>query len=240
MDDYSSSHTGDGRGRIYDDRYARGHTGAMWTIVEKPLLEKIFDEHGGGKITCLDFACGTGRITELLAPRFGSVVGVDISADMLEEAREKVIDTEFVQGNLIADPGLVGTFDVVASFRFFPNAEPDLRRTAFTALCTHLKPGGLMIVNNHQNEASLLGKLRRLRPGKVRPFLDPEEIPSLMADNGLELVKRIGFGFIPVWREWGLLPAATRANFERRRITEGDGANKALNIIYIARKMTQE
>ncbi len=40
--------------------------GPLW------LLAELFAEYGGADKTCLDFACGTGRITSLLEPSFGS------------------------------------------------------------------------------------------------------------------------------------------------------------------------
>ena len=43
--------------------------------------------------TILDLGCGTGRFSECLASRFGAcVVGVDPSAKMLEQARQKQQD----------------------------------------------------------------------------------------------------------------------------------------------------
>ena len=48
----------------------------------------------------LDFGCGAGRVTRALANRFGHVVGVDISEEMLRLARRDLVDlptVEFLQ-----------------------------------------------------------------------------------------------------------------------------------------------
>lgn len=44
--------------------------------------------------TCVDLACGTGSVTKLLAERGYSVVGVDMSEEMLTEAQQKVMDLD--------------------------------------------------------------------------------------------------------------------------------------------------
>jgi SAM-dependent methyltransferase len=41
-----------------------------------------------GHQTALDFGCGVGRLTRALAPRFDSVTGIDISATMIQRARD--------------------------------------------------------------------------------------------------------------------------------------------------------
>jgi len=45
-------------------------------------LEVAFDFHGAA----LDFGCGVGRLTQAIARRFESTVGVDISAEMIRKA----------------------------------------------------------------------------------------------------------------------------------------------------------
>ena len=44
--------------------------------------------------TCVDLACGTGSVTEILARRGLDVTGVDMSEEMLTVAMEKVMDME--------------------------------------------------------------------------------------------------------------------------------------------------
>ena len=55
-------------------------------------LEGLFgrlaaDPRGG---TCVEVGCGPGRMTDLLAERFDRVVAVDVSAKMLDQARQRV------------------------------------------------------------------------------------------------------------------------------------------------------
>jgi SAM-dependent methyltransferase len=208
----------------------------VWEQIEKPLLNDLFAEYGGRELSCLDFACGTGRITSLLEPVFGRVTGLDISSDMLAEARSKCPSSEFVHGDLTVDETLVGEFDVVTSFRFFPNAEAGLRVRAMEVLTQHVKPGGTMIVNNHQNACSLLGRIRSFSPGSRREFMKPDELPSLLERFGLQVERTIGFAFIPVWRDWAVIPVGVRVGIEKKLVTEGRGLTMALNLVHVAKK----
>ena len=208
----------------------------MWDHVEKPLLAEIFCRYGGRERSCLDFACGTGRITSLLEPYFGSVTGLDISGDMLAEARDKCPTAEFIEGDLTVKEDLIGEFDVVTSFRFFPNAEPGLRARVLEVLVKHVKPGGVMIVNNHQNAHSLLGRMRSIAPGPRRDFMKPNELPLLLERHDLRIVHTVGFSFVPVWLDWSLIPCGLRVAIEKNLITEGRGLGMALNLVHVAIK----
>jgi SAM-dependent methyltransferase len=56
---------------------------------ESAALERLL---GPGDGRCLDLACGTGLPTEAVARLGWSVVGVDVSADLLEVARERGLE----------------------------------------------------------------------------------------------------------------------------------------------------
>ena len=64
----------------------------------------------------LDFACGTGRILDVLAPLARDVTGLDIAASMLAEAARLVPRARLVQGDLTRDPLGLGPFELVSTF----------------------------------------------------------------------------------------------------------------------------
>ena len=72
----------------------------------------LVDSYGPGSV--LDAGCGTGRVAIELSRRGHQVVGVDVDEAMLESARAKAPDLEWVRGDL-ADPELDfgRPFDVV-------------------------------------------------------------------------------------------------------------------------------
>ncbi|MFW5958954.1 MAG: class I SAM-dependent methyltransferase, partial [Natronomonas sp.] len=90
----------------------------------------------------LEVACGTGRFTVRIAERGANIVGVDISAAMLEQGRTKAQTTgvestiEFILGDAARLPFPDDHFDSVFAMRFFHLADDpvtfmrELRRVA--------------------------------------------------------------------------------------------------------------
>jgi SAM-dependent methyltransferase len=66
--------------------------------VEEPIIHEILDALAAGN--ALDAACGTGRYAGYLAARGHQVVGVDSSPEMLDRARARVPQGEFLLGDL--------------------------------------------------------------------------------------------------------------------------------------------
>lgn len=76
-------------GQVYADQYDLLY-GDKDYEAECDMLEEAFRRYGEGSIqTILDLGCGTGNHAIPLSQRGYQVTGVDISADMLEHARQK-------------------------------------------------------------------------------------------------------------------------------------------------------
>ncbi|MFC4987945.1 MULTISPECIES: class I SAM-dependent methyltransferase [Saliphagus] len=110
----------------YDDkRFSRG--GRLIDRREKRALLEAVGPVEGREI--LEIACGTGRFTTMLARRGADVVGLDISAAMLRQGREKarragVADhLEFLRGDAGRLPFPDDHFDTVVAMRFFHLAD---------------------------------------------------------------------------------------------------------------------
>lgn len=112
----------DARAREYDDvwlgrgRFA-GRYGSDWFEEVTNLLGRIASLPAA---KTLDVACGTGFLTRHL---HGDVVGLDQSAQMLDEARQKVPDAEFVQGDALELPFPDGSFDRLHTSFFYGHLE---------------------------------------------------------------------------------------------------------------------
>ncbi|MFC4544218.1 class I SAM-dependent methyltransferase [Halosolutus amylolyticus] len=110
----------------YDDkRFSRG--GQLIDRREKEaVLDAIVPVEGKN---VLEIACGTGRFTVMLAERGADVVGLDISAAMLQQGRQKVQDAdlagtlEFLRGDAGRLPFPDDHFDIVIAMRFFHLAD---------------------------------------------------------------------------------------------------------------------
>ncbi|HEY2214806.1 MAG TPA: class I SAM-dependent methyltransferase [Acidimicrobiales bacterium] len=95
----------------------------------------------------LDAGCGTGRVAIELRQRGCHVVGVDLDASMLERARQKAPDIEWVQADL-ADPGLslADPFDLILlAGNVLIFVEPGTEGDVISNLTRHLAPGGLLV-----------------------------------------------------------------------------------------------
>jgi ubiquinone/menaquinone biosynthesis methyltransferase len=93
---------------------------------------------------CLDIACGTGDLCELLAAKYpdAEVVGLDLTEKMLDVARVRICDPRvtFRAGDMCRMDFPDGSFDVVTGGYALRNA-PDLHQ-ALEEIRRVLKPGG--------------------------------------------------------------------------------------------------
>lgn len=93
----------------------------------------------------LDAGCGTGRVGRELARRGIEVVGVDIDPDMLETARRKAPEVEWLVADL-ATVDLGRTFGaIVMAGNVMIFLAPDSEGAVVANLARHLSPGGVLI-----------------------------------------------------------------------------------------------
>ena len=122
------------------------HRKMVWEFEQATLLRILRTEFRSGAPSHLDFATGTGRVLHLLSPEVASSTGADISESMLAVARENTPEARIVHGDITREPMLEDeTFDLITSFRFFPNAEQALRQEVINELVTRLSPDGCLV-----------------------------------------------------------------------------------------------
>ena len=213
-DDYRSSHATADAAMEYERTYEAGYYAALWTKLEKPLVEATLRSLGGPQKKCLDFACGTGRITNIAAEHFAEVVGVDVSEAMLALAR--CPDNVRLQHIDMTRRSLGETFDVVTAFRFFLNAEPLLREQALQAICKHLTEGGRLVCNVQMNATSPTGIASRIANrfprSKQRHTMSIDEQSTLLRSAGFIVEQITPYGYLP--RPGSLLPKLCEACLE--------------------------
>jgi len=129
------------RGAAYDRRFDDLAAGGIDVHGEAALV----DSYGPGSV--LDAGCGTGRVAIELSRRGHEVLGVDVDPAMLEAARAKAPDLDWVEGDL-TDPELeLGrTFDIVVMagnvLIFVP---PGTQGRAIANAARWLVPGGRLV-----------------------------------------------------------------------------------------------
>jgi SAM-dependent methyltransferase len=199
---YLDSHKAPGKGRSYDRDYSTDPLLRYLWQEEQAVLDRILaDYYASTPVDLLDFACGTGRVAGALEDRVRSATGIDVSESMLEVARAKLHRTELINANLLDECVLEGReFNLITAFRFFANAERELRRGALRALEPLLTEDGYFVFNNHQNLGAMYSRLaqahHRLRHRRPYVTLSLGECEKLLAEVGLEIERIYPLGLL--------------------------------------------
>lgn len=111
-------------------------------------LDELLGQFGFNGSSVLDLACGTGRVSRILAKKGYEVVGVDGSVAMVEEAIKRTPggEAEYVCQRM-EELSLGRRFDLVVSFFDSLNylTDPADLRQCCIRVAEHLNPGGLFI-----------------------------------------------------------------------------------------------
>ena len=151
----------------------------------------------------LDACCGTGDLAVAAARAGGKVTGVDFSKPMLERARLKAPEIEWVEGDALALPFADDSFDAATvgfGVRNLADLELGLRE-----LRRVLRPGGRLAILEITRPQGLLAPFYRLwfdgvipvagkvlpggsaytyLPASVRRFPDPQGLAKAMDEAG--------------------------------------------------------
>jgi demethylmenaquinone methyltransferase/2-methoxy-6-polyprenyl-1,4-benzoquinol methylase len=151
----------------------------------------------------LDSCCGTGDLAIAAAEAGGKVTGIDFSKPMLERARRKAPELEWVEGDALALPFADGSFDA-ATVGFGVRNLSELDR-GLRELRRVLRPGGRLAILEITRPRGLLAPFYRLwfdvlipvagkvlpggsaytyLPASVRRFPDPQGLAHVMDEAG--------------------------------------------------------
>jgi ubiquinone/menaquinone biosynthesis C-methylase UbiE len=178
--------------------YFDENVGAAWAAAEYGLdemskLARLF-EHTGSLRGCkiLEPGCGTGRLTEILSNHVGqkgSVVALDISPKMVDEARTRTAargNVEIYLSPVESFPLGPDTYDLILCHQVFPHFED--KGKVLTSLSGSLKPGGRLIVIHFINSEEINDRHRKAGTAVERDRMPKENEMQLFFDNaGLDI-----------------------------------------------------
>ena len=234
---YRESHQG--KGREYHAQFTQNPRRALiWSIEQRFLGDIARRFLSPGEADHLDFACGSGRILARFADNVRSSTGVDVSTSMLESAKTLVPQARLIEADITRQEVFDGQlFDLITAFRFFPNAEPTLRHEVIKALYPLLRPGGLLVFNNHRNVSCLAFRVGRLLKRTNTPFfgMSAREVAELVGSVGLSVERIYHVGIVPEF-ETRMLRPRFLVGWIESLATRLPVAGLSEDLIYVCRK----
>ena len=163
---------------FFDERAAQGST--TWSVLGG-FSEAFYEKGSRGRLwssfwetahlkgaAVLDYGCGNGEFSMILARRGARVFGIDISRKLIEQARASAAKIgrngsapQFLAGDAHDTPFPDAMFDYVVGNGALHHL--DLEK-AFTEIARVLKPGGKAVFQEPMYQHPLLWTLRRLTP----------------------------------------------------------------------------
>jgi SAM-dependent methyltransferase len=158
----------------------------------------------------LDAGCGVGLEAARLANAFPEtrVTAIDRNPELLEVARDRSDDVEWIEADLTELPFPDRTFDAVRTERVLMYQANGALDTALDHLIRTLKPNGRLALYELDYGATILAPANRVAERTLYESL-PEplagrRLPGLLAQRGLQDVAATPMSFAvnePVWRK---------------------------------------
>ncbi len=214
------------------DNMAKEFSGTRNTFWEELAFLK---EHANPDMRVLDIGCGNGRFYPIVKERKVTYTGVDNSQGLLNEARKKFPEGNFVLGDATELPFPDNTFDIAYSFavvHHIPGKE--LQKVFFKEAARVLRPGGVLIITTwHLWRPRYLSRLF-LQALKSLFFLSSLESGDMMHTFGKDKHPR----YLHAFTERGLLRLMKKSGFNivgSEVVGRASGSGEQ-NILVIARK----
>lgn len=152
MDQQSILELQDGYNRVAGEYVERIFNELEKKPLDRQLLDRFADSIRG---PACDLGCGPGHIARYLRERGVDVCGVDLSPEMIEQARRLNPGIEFKQGNMLSLDVADEVWSAIAAFYsiiHIPRAEVV---HALNEMKRALRPGGLLLLSFHIGEEML-------------------------------------------------------------------------------------
>jgi ubiquinone/menaquinone biosynthesis C-methylase UbiE len=141
------------------DRVAANYADEFFSELErKPFDRELLDEFarriaGIGQVC--EIGCGPGQISRYLKDSAADVCGIDLSPEMVKQARRLNPDIQFESGDMLALECADASFGAVVSFYAIIHLQREDVIKALREMNRVLHPGGLLLLSFHGGEGSL-------------------------------------------------------------------------------------
>ncbi len=159
---------------------------------DRKMLDWLIEKVGGLGVIC-DMSCGPGQIARYLHDHGREVCGVDLSPEMVRQARKLNPDISFRQGDMLCLADVAdNTFGGIAAFYAIVNLPRTSVVQALQELRRVLRPNGVLLLAFHIGQGikhldEMLGKEVSLDFF----FFETEEVKGYLRTAGFELEERI-------------------------------------------------
>lgn len=179
---------------------------AEWLLRELGRNPALAQAHPSPRL--LDYGCGTGTMLRVLRRLgfAGTLVGCDVSAQMLKEARRRWREGALPELAEMPDacaPFRDHEFDLVLLSAVLHHVEPPQRGRTYADALRVLKPGGLLCVFEH-NPINPLARwvVRRTPIDRNAVLLTPGEVRAGLASAGARKTRTDYLMFFPPRLTW--------------------------------------
>ncbi len=122
--------------------------------MDQQVLQRFVNEMCG-KGSVLDLGCGPGNTSRILKDCGLDICGLDLSENLVSEARLMHPDIRFEKGNMLALPFTDDSVAGIVSFYSIIHFSDEQVITAFREMFRVLSPGGSLLMTYHIGEETL-------------------------------------------------------------------------------------
>jgi SAM-dependent methyltransferase len=154
---------------------------------DRQLLDRFAERIQGLGPVC-DLGCGPGHVARYLHERGVRVTGLDLSAEMVEQARRLNPGMEFRQGNMLSLDFDGGAWGGIAAFYSIIHVPRSEIADALAEMKRVLRPGGLLLLAFHVGDETVhLDEWWGQSVSLDFRFFRPEEMAGSLRAAGFEV-----------------------------------------------------
>ena len=123
-------------------------------VLDRELLDRFAAAVAGHGDIC-DMGCGPGHVARYLRDAGAKIFGLDLSPQMLEQARKLNPDISFREGNMLALDLPDGSLAGIAAFYAIVNIPHEALPIVFQEMARVLQPDGLLLLAFHVGDQTI-------------------------------------------------------------------------------------